>query len=153
MSEIESRLPGPDDVAQFAARGWWVSPPVLTDEVLDTAWRGAERLYAGGYDTPLRDGTTHLGWSAADGDVLRKNDEASLLVHELRAITNHPLIGAIAARLSGSTSIRLWHDQLLYKPSQDGSIGDDAADGWARNVGWHTDRQYWRSACGTNTAR
>ncbi len=34
-------------------------------------------------------------------------------------------------------TIRLWHDQLHYKPVD--------APGLAANVGWHTDRQYWLS--------
>ena len=46
-----------------------------------------------------------------------------------------PLLTATAARLAGSESIRLWHDQLLYKPVD--------APGTTANVGWHTDRQYW----------
>ena len=37
--------------------------------------------------------------------------------------------------LSGADGVRLWHDQLLYKPV-------DAA-GTPAVVGWHTDRQYW----------
>ncbi len=47
-----------------------------------------------------------------------------------------PSIGATAARLTGADSIRLWHDQLLYKPVD----GPDVP----ANVGWHTDRQYWQ---------
>ena len=70
--------------------------------------------------------------------MLRKNDYSSLLVDDLRVLTTHPLIGAMAAVLAGVDSIRLWHDQLLFKPSVD--------DGVTRNVGWHTDRQYWLSA-------
>ena len=38
------------------------------------------------------------------------------------------------------TEIRLWHDQLLYKPAE-----RTLPDQGTVNVGWHTDRQYWRT--------
>jgi hypothetical protein len=142
----EHLLPSSADVEHFRVKGWWVSPPILTDEVLATAWRGAERIYAGEFDQPLPDGRTHVGWRPADGAVLRKNDEASLLVNELRAITHSRVVAAVAARLSGAAGIRLWHDQLLYKPPT--PEGESTSN--SPNVGWHTDRQYWRSASSTN---
>jgi len=46
-----------------------------------------------------------------------------------------PVIGAIAARLTGSATIRLWDDQLVQKAPAVGSTGPV--------VGWHTDRAYW----------
>jgi hypothetical protein len=36
-------------------------------------------------------------------------------VDELAALVTYPPIGACAAVLSGASSIRLWHDPLLYK--------------------------------------
>jgi ectoine hydroxylase-related dioxygenase (phytanoyl-CoA dioxygenase family) len=68
---------------------------------------------------------------------MRKNDYASLRVRELADLVAYPLIAATAAALSGAPGIRLWHDQLLYKPADE--------RGTAANVGWHTDRQYWLS--------
>ncbi len=54
----------------------------------------------------------------------------------------HPILGAIAARLSESPTVRLWHDQLLYKPT-------DRPDKKAV-VGWHTDRGYWKTCVSKN---
>jgi ectoine hydroxylase-related dioxygenase (phytanoyl-CoA dioxygenase family) len=141
--DLERLLPTDDDVAHFNEKGWWVSPPILDDATLATAVRGAERIYAGEYDTPLPNGATHMGWSPEDGDILRKNDQASLLVHELRAVTMNRVVAAVAARLAGVDGIRLWHDQLLYKPPVPPS-------GKLLNVGWHTDRQYWLAASSTS---
>jgi len=75
-------------------------------------------------------------------DVLRKNDFASRLVDDLDALVRHPAVGAAAATLAGTDEIRLWHDRLLYKPSE-------RADG-APVVGRHTDRQYW-GTCSSET--
>jgi ectoine hydroxylase-related dioxygenase (phytanoyl-CoA dioxygenase family) len=96
-----------------------------------------ERFYAGDHDHALPDLPSTRGWQPSDGDVLRKNDYASLRVDELAALVRHPAIGAIAAALSGADGIRLWHDQLLRKPVD--------RPGREARVGWHTDRQYWQS--------
>ena len=48
---------------------------------------------------------------------MRKNDYTTLRVRELAELARYPLIAACAARLSGAACLRLWHDQLLYKPT------------------------------------
>jgi ectoine hydroxylase-related dioxygenase (phytanoyl-CoA dioxygenase family) len=130
-------LPTDDDVAFYRENGYWISPPILTGEVLDAAERGMRRHHAGDVDHPVPgDPEESLwGWRAADGDVLRKNDYASLRVDELALLVRTPVIAGCAARLAGVPEIRLWHDQLLYKPA-----GPDRRS----NVGWHADRHYWR---------
>ncbi|MGH3448111.1 MAG: phytanoyl-CoA dioxygenase family protein, partial [Nocardioidaceae bacterium] len=109
-------LPTKDDVAFYHEHGYWISRPLLQPEVLDLAVEGADRLYAGGSDRTLPDGRPHHGWQPSDGDVLRKNDYSSLLIDQLAQLVAQPVIAACAARLAGADSIRLWHDQLLYKP-------------------------------------
>lgn len=144
--QLEQLLPTDAEVAHYREHGWWISGPVLTDDTIEAAVRGAERIYAGEYDEPLPNGATRWGWTPELGDTLRKNDYTSLLVHELRAVTRARVIGAIAARLAGTDSIRLWHDQLLYKPS----VPSAQASTSRLNVGWHTDRQYWMAASSAN---
>ncbi|WP_020575395.1 phytanoyl-CoA dioxygenase family protein [Actinopolymorpha alba] len=133
-------LPTEEDVAFFVNHGYWISRPILPPAVLDTAERGMKRFYAGDRDQLLPGGRAHGGWTPEHGDVLRKNDYASLVVDELATLVRHPLIAACAARLSGADEIRLWHDQLLYKPAE-----RSLPEGGKVNVGWHTDRQYWRT--------
>jgi ectoine hydroxylase-related dioxygenase (phytanoyl-CoA dioxygenase family) len=129
-----SLLPGPLDVAFYRDHGYWISPVILPAEVLDAAGRGMDRYYAGDYDA---DPAGVGGYRPEDGHGLRKHDYASLRVRELADLVAYPLIGATAAVLSGSAGVRLWHDQLLYKPVD--------GPGVPGNVGWHTDRQYWLS--------
>lgn len=130
-------LPSDDDVAAYQRDGFFVTPPVLPEALLDQAEEGMDAFYEA-----LELGTGAIaadpvGWIPADGDRLRKNDYASLKVPGLAALAHSPVVGAIAARLAGATEIRLWHDQLLFKPA--------GLDTGAANVGWHTDRQYWVS--------
>ncbi|MEY9929660.1 ectoine hydroxylase-related dioxygenase (phytanoyl-CoA dioxygenase family) [Catenulispora sp. GP43] len=135
--DLDTLLPGPDDVAFYRQNGYWVSPAILPGELLDAAERGMRRFYADDHDRALPDLPGTRGWRAEHGDVLRKNDYASLRVDELAGLVAHPAIAATAAVLAGADSIRLWHDQLLYKPVD--------AGGAPSRVGWHTDRQYWQS--------
>jgi ectoine hydroxylase-related dioxygenase (phytanoyl-CoA dioxygenase family) len=132
-----SLLPGPGDIAAYREHGFWISPVIVPAAVLDAAERGMRRFYAGERDTELAELGELGGWTRADGPGLRKNDYASLVVSELAELVAYPAIAACAARLAGAATIRLWHDQLLYKPAD--------ASGVAANVGWHTDRQYWLS--------
>ena len=134
-------LPSADDLAAFAEHGWYRSRKIVPEDVLDAAVEGSERYYRGEMD----DGPAIPEFSEPRPPLppgLRKHDYASLRNRELAALRSLPAIAAIAARLLDVDTIRLWHDQLLYKPPS----GPDAPG----NVGWHTDRSYWRSCTSEN---
>jgi ectoine hydroxylase-related dioxygenase (phytanoyl-CoA dioxygenase family) len=139
--EQQALLPGPEEAAFFHQHGWWIAPPCLEDELLDELEYGLERYYAGERDTPI---LFQLGtdWTAADGNVLRQNDYLSMQMDEYRAFVRHPLLPAMAAALAGTPAIRLFHDQIVYKPA--------GAPGPQTVVGWHTDKAYWRSCTSTS---
>jgi hypothetical protein len=145
-------VPTDTDIEFYREHGYWVSPIIVPDAVLAEAERGMARFYAGDVDrflsvdrSPGAAGPvdeivgvySHWGWRAEHGNVMRKNDYTTLRVTELAKLAHHPSIAACAARLSGAGGLRLWHDQLLYKPTR--------ADGERGNVGWHTDRHYWQT--------
>ena len=50
---------------------------------------------------------------------------------DIRGLTFHPRVGAIAAALTGATRVRLWHDQALYK------------EAGGRETEAHQDQPYW----------
>ncbi|MEM7552766.1 MAG: phytanoyl-CoA dioxygenase family protein [Cyanobacteria bacterium P01_A01_bin.84] len=143
LSEAEiALLPTEKDIAFYEEHGWYVSPKVLTDEIIDQAVLGSKRFYQGERDQQLPTGIGFSDWKPSDGDdVVRNNEFVSLQNRELRTLGLQPIIGAIAARLSRSTEIRLLDDQLVYKPPQDKN-GKGA-------VGWHADRAYW-STCSSH---
>jgi ectoine hydroxylase-related dioxygenase (phytanoyl-CoA dioxygenase family) len=136
-------LPTDEEVEAYVRTGYHVSRRIVPDEVLDAAEEGMARFYAGDHDAPFpgRTAYDHTDWTPAAGPGLRKNDYTSLMVRQLGDLVRWPAISAVAARLSGAAGIRLWADQLLWKPP-------GVADGTA-NVGWHTDRQYWQSCTST----
>jgi hypothetical protein len=141
--EERSLLPTDDDVQFYREHGYWQSGKIFTDAEIDAAVTGSERFYAGDRDDFGHPHSADFprGWVPENGDVLRKNDYSSLMNRELAGIVRKPILGAIASRLAGDP-IRLWHDQLLYKPPLKGQA--------AANVGWHTDRQYWRCCTSEN---
>jgi hypothetical protein len=124
-------LARPDDdvgVASYAEHGWWISPKVLSDDFIDAAVDAAERFYRARDRTlPFEDG--YSNWTEDDGfDVVRNNEFVSLQSDDLRAVACQPVLGAMAARLAGTTGIRLLDDQLVYKPPS--APGATTADGW-----------------------
>ena len=133
----ESLLPTDEDIRSYHERGYWISPVVLSDEVLDDALHGVERHYAGERDAHLPLSGGYLDWSPEQREVLRLNDYVSMQNDELRDVVFQVVISAIAARLAGTTEIRLFHDQLVSKPA-----GQNVQEA---NIGWHVDAAYWQT--------
>jgi len=134
-ADEETLLPTDADVAFYEEHGYYVSPKILPDEVIDAAVRGAERHWAGQRDWRLPITSGFGDWKPSDGDTIRNSEYTALQNRQIRALVEYPLIGAIAARLTRSDVIRLWDDQLVSKPASNGPSGPV--------VGWHTDRAYW----------
>ncbi len=135
ITEQAATLPGEEGVRFYRQHGYYITPKILADDVLDAALNAIESFYAGERDRAPPDGAAP-GWERRDGsDILRKNDFASIQRDEFAALVRYPLIGATAAALVGEP-VRLWVDQLLYKPPDSPEVQG--------NVGWHTDRQYWQ---------
>ena len=139
LSEELDLLPTDEEVGFYQKHGYYKTKIIFTDEELDAAVEGSERYYRGERDAELPVAVS--GWKPEHGNILRKNDYASLQNRELGALVHKPILGAIAARLAGAP-IRLWHDQLLYKPSSDPKR--------QANVGWHTDKGYWKTCSSEN---
>ena len=129
--QAEEYLPSDEDISFYDKHGYWVSPVIIPDAILAVAERGMTRFYADDVDEHLALDSapptsralglkpySHWGWRPEDGNVMRKNDYATLRVKELAALARYPLIAACAARLSGAASLRLWTDHRLYKPSR-----------------------------------
>jgi hypothetical protein len=136
--EIDSFLPTDEEVALYRVRGFHVSPKVLSDEVIDEAARGAERHFAGERDFQLPVDDGFADWKPGDPDDIRNSEFVALRNAQLRELALSPVIGAIAARLAGTDTIRMWDDQLIWKAPavRPGAEGRSV-------VGWHTDRAYW----------
>ena len=74
-------------------------------------------------------------WKPGDDEAMRNCEYVTLQNRDIRRLTEYPLIGAIAARLARTPSIRLFGDSLICKAPTSASTSSV--------VGWHTDRAYW----------
>jgi len=133
--ELQEYLPTESDISFYAEHGYFIAGKILPDWMVDAAVQGAERHWAGERDWPLPITSGYSDWKPEDGDGIRNSEYTALQNREIRALVEFPIIGAIAARLAGSSVIRLWDDQLVSKPPTFGPGGPV--------VGWHTDRAYW----------
>jgi len=124
------------DVEFFRENGCWIAPKLFDDGLLEQARDHIEHLRRGDYEK----GRPPLSNYRPSGDLRRglvKIDNGWWADSVMERFATSPLLGEIAARLLGVPEIRLWHDQVLYKP------GDSGASG---NVGWHQDKGYWQSS-------
>jgi hypothetical protein len=133
--EEKGYLPSEEDVKVYREHGWFLTPKILSDELIEDGIIGLEQHWSGHRDYRMIVDEGYVDWMPGDGDQTRNNEYISLQNRRVRKLAWHPLIGAIAARLAGSDTIRLFDDQIVCKPpSQEGS-----------SVGWHVDGDYWRT--------
>jgi hypothetical protein len=131
-------------VAEYWERGYWISPKLFDDAQIERLRAAHDRLWAKAYDhnTPSQYGISHVDVTTPK---LRQQCNAFWLSDEIRRAVTSPILGAVGARLMRTDSVRLWHDQAIYKPGT-----GDAEPTELGNVGWHQDYGFWQAASTTN---
>ncbi|HEY3871796.1 MAG TPA: phytanoyl-CoA dioxygenase family protein [Actinocrinis sp.] len=136
--EERELLPSDEDVAEYAARGWYLSKKLFTDDEVDALLAASEEFYAGARSRRLPSHPPTLAyWEPTDGPVQRHHDYVHYESDEIGAILRKPLIGAVAARLAGAGEIRVFQSTLIYKPARPSEQSN--------LVPWHFDRHYWQT--------
>lgn len=126
------------DKERFNRDGYWISPKLIDDEQIERLRNAQARIWSGDYDG---DGVPMHPLRLSDNpDALRKFDNGWWINDEVYKTVTDQLIGHLSADLLDTDEIRLWHDQVLYKPG----IGDRTSE--SGNVGWHQDYGYWQSS-------
>ncbi|MEL6496735.1 MAG: phytanoyl-CoA dioxygenase family protein [Cyanobacteria bacterium J06623_7] len=107
---------------------------------MDRIFAASEELYAGQKDTEIPiPGCSN--WKPGDKVAVRNNEYISFQKKAFHQLALEPIIGAIAARLMDTDTVRYFQDQLVSKePNQTDST----------NVGWHTDRSYHSNCTSDN---
>lgn len=125
-------LPTKEDIIFFQEHGWFVTPKILTDALIDRIFEASEEIYNGNKDAELPSkGCSN--WQMGDSVAVRNNEYISFQKKAFRELSLQPIIGAIAAKLMNTDTVRYFQDQLVSKePNQTN----------ATYVGWHTDRSY-----------
>ncbi|GAA1970736.1 phytanoyl-CoA dioxygenase family protein [Kitasatospora viridis] len=129
-------LPSEEDVHFYQEHGWYLSKKLLSDEETALLEKASEDFYAGHRDRRLPVRPPKLAyWEPSAGGVQRHNDYIHYEDDRIGAILRKPLIGAVAALLTGTSSIRIFQSTLIYKPP--------APEERSNIVPWHFDRHYW----------
>jgi ectoine hydroxylase-related dioxygenase (phytanoyl-CoA dioxygenase family) len=131
-------------IAEYWERGYWVGPKLFDDDQVQRLRRAHERLWAGHFDYAIPPIYGFMGHDL-DTPAVRQQVDAFWLNAEMRQAILSPVIGKIGARLMKTDSVRLWHDQALWKPGTGGRQETNAG-----NVGWHQDYGFWQSCSTTN---
>jgi ectoine hydroxylase-related dioxygenase (phytanoyl-CoA dioxygenase family) len=122
-----------DARAAYERDGYWVAPVLFDADELECFLAATERVVNGEYSGD-RAPVLSLPVSPSDTD-LRKIDNAWWADPDLAALSTDRRLGEIAAVLLGAEHVRLWQDQLLYKPP----------GGPTGNIGWHQDWASWNA--------
>ena len=129
-------LPTAEDVAFYAKNGYWTSPKIFSDAELAELREHQDRVYSGVHETGRQPHGGGWKFNSKRPLEIRKTDNAHWADMTIRKAVLNATVGAIAARLHAVDTVRLWHDQLLFKPNGGEKTG---------NVGWHQDFGYWRA--------
>ena len=122
--------------------GYWISPTIFSDKQVEKLRIAHERMWSRDYDG---DGFPLTDWvSNGESTQLRKIDNAWWINDAVYEAVTSPLLGQYAAALMGTDEVRLWYDQVIYKPGTQGQSSTRSG-----NVGWHQDYVYWQ--CTNNT--
>jgi hypothetical protein len=133
-------LPTENDVQLYEKRGWYISPKILPEDLLNAAVKGAQNFYAGERNSFPKKMIGIADDEYDDNASFLNNEYISLRQKEIQNLIYSPIVSAIAAKLCRTSEIRLFADGLMTKmPSKkkDGVFG------------WHTDKAYWPS-CTSN---
>jgi ectoine hydroxylase-related dioxygenase (phytanoyl-CoA dioxygenase family) len=116
----------------YEAEGQWTSPVLFTPAEITRFLDATERVVAGRH----RSGRAPMLCLPSEPGPhdLRKIDNAWWADPDLAALATDARLGEIAAALLGASSVRLWQDQLLYKPPGGPS---------ETTIGWHQDWASW----------
>ncbi|WP_139957476.1 phytanoyl-CoA dioxygenase family protein [Flavicella sediminum] len=128
-------LPTEEDIVFYETYGWYASPIILSDKLIEEGIIGANEFYKGKRDFQLKSNDGIADEVHDPLSSIRNNEFITLQKKELQNIGFHPLISAIAAKLARTDEIKLFADSLVNKlPTKPTSKGV---------VGWHSDKAYW----------
>ncbi|MCW8133840.1 MAG: phytanoyl-CoA dioxygenase family protein [Planctomycetota bacterium] len=120
----------PAQVAQFQKNGYIKSTKVLTDAQVDVLRAELERVMTQKDNPEVQQPVSISNWNPKAPIWQIVNIwEASAAFRE---VMSHPTIVEEVAQITGAKELRIWHDQIQYKPASEGGV----------NM-WHQDWPYW----------
>src|SRR5690348_14262499 len=107
-----------EDKKRFNEDGYWISPKLIDDDTIQRLREAHERVWSKKHDGH---GLPFYHYSLPENPLaIRKLDNGWWINDEIRSVVTDRNLGHMAADLLNEDSIRLWHDQVIYKPGTDG---------------------------------
>lgn len=128
-------LPSKEEVDAFQRLGWHKTPVVIPRDLIDRAFNVGHDVQKGIRDWPLKDYSRFHDDYSTTGKRILNNEMVAMQKREFNELLNHPMIGATAATLAQTSSIRVFGDSLFSKKPR--------ADNDPGVIGWHADQAYW----------
>lgn len=125
------------DVASFKEKGYWISPKIIDDDTIKLLQDETKRVFEGEVDYSCGP-YEYPSWIQTirshklNEPVVRKINNAWYVNSVYRKLVTNYAIGSIASQLLDTDEVRLWHDQVTWKPSK------------TPGSGWHQDFNYWQ---------
>jgi ectoine hydroxylase-related dioxygenase (phytanoyl-CoA dioxygenase family) len=121
----------PQQVATFQEQGYLKGGRVLSDAQVDELRAEVERVIAD-REKPVPQPVSITNLARNTGGVVWQIVNISQASAPFAALVRHRQIAEEIAQLTGGKEIRLWHDQIQFKPAETGGV----------NM-WHQDWPYW----------
>lgn len=119
-------------LSQYRDQGFVNAGPLLSSEEVEELREELERVMRD-RDDPARPQPVHIGcWGEGGPTELWQIVNIWMASEAFRRLVDHPRLVELAAALSEARELRLWHDQIQYKPHRRGGV----------NM-WHQDWPYW----------
>jgi ectoine hydroxylase-related dioxygenase (phytanoyl-CoA dioxygenase family) len=119
-------------VADFKVRGFVNGGQVLNDEEVDALRADMERVIANRDNPNVKQPVLLRNLSRDENTPVWQIVNIWEVSDAFHALISQPQIVEGLAQLTDATELRIWHDQIQYKPAQVGGV----------NM-WHQDAPYW----------
>ncbi|BDI29492.1 hypothetical protein CCAX7_15430 [Capsulimonas corticalis] len=120
-----------DQEEQFHRDGFVLGGPVLSDDEVDTLRAEMHRVIDSHGDTSVPQPVMLSNMGKPESPVWQIVNISDVSPPFAR-LAYHPEIAQTIAALTGAAEVRLWHDQIQFKPAGGGGV----------NM-WHQDAPYW----------
>ncbi|MBQ4861396.1 phytanoyl-CoA dioxygenase family protein [Pseudoalteromonas sp. MMG013] len=110
--------------------GFSLHPHSINPAVVADALTGTQQVLVGRYDTGI------APWSTPDvgnDNQVQRVQQIHLANYAIKALLTSPVIGQLAAQITGASCVQIVLSQLYYKPPNSGQGGE---------VGFHRDNDY-----------
>lgn len=119
-------------LSAFQDRGFVLGNKVLTDEQVGVLQQEVERVIRDRENKDVRQPVCLGNISRTPDTVIWQIVNIWQASDPFYQLISHPQVVDEVAQLTGASELRIWHDQIQYKPSSGGGV----------NM-WHQDAPYW----------